>query len=851
MLKSLFQKILNRDTTPSSPELQDFKQKYPQFFDSNLNINASTPIEPNPAATTVTPQEPIKHLPLLPLRNVVAFPDMIVPVVVGRSESIKAIEKALGETKQVVVLTQRNADKTFLTPAKDLYDVGIIADINQNFRLPDGSVRLILSGTTRVRVDDFLTEDGVVEAAYTIFPDQAEANPLAMEAARRYATQQLSRYFKSMTQVPEELSILMDNLTDVAKYSNLIAAYIPGEMDEKQALLETNTVSRRLSKIGTILEKEYQVNFLSNEIRTKASHKLSQAEREYFLKEQMRVIQDELKENGNGEGEFETMLLKVDTLKLNAAAAKQAKEEINRLKKMPSFSPEAGLIRSYLDLIFDLPWFKKSPEKFDLKAASRILDHDHYGLDKVKERILEYLAVRKLSPDAKGPILCLVGPPGTGKTSLAKSVAAALGRKYIRISLGGVRDEAEVRGHRRTYIGALPGRIIKGMKTAGVVNPLILLDEVDKMDSDLRGDPTAALLEVLDPEQNSEFVDHFLEVPFDLSKVLFITTANFLYSIPEPLIDRLEIIPLYSYTEEEKIEIARHHLLPKIIAEHNLGKQSKPEFTDAMLRAIIRDYTREAGVRNLEKMLAKICRKLVRAIVDAEDKTPELTTTITTKLLHKYLGPPKFQADDKEKSDQIGIATGLAWTEVGGVLLPIEVATMPGKGVLTITGQLGEVMQESAKAALSYIRAREKQFKLPKDFNEKLDLHIHVPEGAVPKDGPSAGIAIATAIISALTKRTVSSEIAMTGEITLRGHVLPIGGLKEKVLAAHRAGIKTVVLPAKNESDIEDIPTNIRSRMQLHLVRNMDEVLSLVLSNPLPIPKKPRIKHKPAAKVST
>lgn len=618
----------------------------------------------------------------------------------------------------------------------------------------------------------------------------------------------------------------------MAQYAFLLAGYLPGSVEQKQELLQTTNPIERLYRIGTILERECSIQKINFDIKQKANNRLKKAEKEYILKEQLKVIQDELSEDGgdaDGNGNYEAMIEKHG---LPGHAADHVRREIKRLKQTPSFSPESAVIRSYLDFIFELPWQEKTEEKIDLKHVREILEERHYGLDKIKERITEFLAVKKLSPESKGAILCFVGPPGTGKTSLARSVADALGRKFVRLALGGVRDEAEIRGHRRTYIGAMPGRILNGLKQAEVTNPVMLLDEIDKMNSDMRGDPTAALLEVLDPEQNTSFSDHFLEMEYDLSHVMFITTANSLHALPEPLIDRLEIIELSSYTEEEKVEIAMRHLIPKKIKDHGIAGTREPVFSRDLIRQLIRSYTKEAGVRNLDRHIATICRKIATQIVNEEEKEQEIpaTTNMTKSLLEKYLGPAKFQQDEKEKEDQVGIATGLAWTEVGGTILPIEVATMPGKGNLVLTGQIGEVMQESAKAALSYLRAHGKEFKLPKKFmDENIDIHLHVPEGAVPKDGPSAGIAIASALLSALTQQPISANVAMTGEITLRGRVLPIGGLKEKVLAAHRAGIPHILIPDKNQADLQEIPKNILKKMDITPVQSMDEVVKHVL----------------------
>ncbi|HNT29710.1 MAG TPA: endopeptidase La [bacterium] len=803
-------------------DVNRYKDKFPEFF-------------PEQTAEKTPPKK--RMYPLLPLRNLVLFPEVIAPVIVGRQDSLRAVDQSLDTNKKIVVLTQKDTQKNLVDPETDLYHIGTLAEIAQHVRLPGSSIRLILLGLRRVRVEGFVEENGIMQAEFSYMPDEADADPIELEAAKRFVISQLGDYIKLIQHVPEDLLNVVDNLDDVMQYLNILANYLPATIEEKQNLLAETNVVKQLNAVGGLLEKECEISNVSIRIREKANQKLKQAEKEYYLREQLKAIQEELKVEDEEDEEYRDLYKQITEKQLPEEAAKQVKDEIKRLKKIPSLSPEYGLIKSYLDLIFDLPWYEKTEDAIELKQVAAVLDEDHYGLQEVKERILEFLAVKKIAPDSKGPILCFVGPPGTGKTSLAKSVARALNRHFIRISLGGVRDEAEIRGHRRTYIGALPGRIINGMKKAEVINPLILLDEVDKMDSDLRGDPTAALLEVLDPEQNNAFVDHFMEIPYDLSQVLFITTANMLYNIPEPLVDRLEIIQLSSYTQEEKIAIMQRHLIPRQIAEHGLEHRNKPVFSTAMIKKIISEYTKEAGVREAERLVAKICRKIAKQLVDKPANQQD-THAITAKDLNAFLGPAKYQKEERETKPQIGIATGLAWTEVGGTILPIEVATMPGKGNLTITGQLGEVMQESAKAALSYIRAREKQFNLPKNFHDKLDLHIHVPEGAVPKDGPSAGIAITSALVSALTRQALSPEFAMTGEITLRGNVLPIGGLKEKLLAAHRAGIPNVIIPRKNEAELTKLPDKIRKQLHIHAVEQMDDVLRHVMLAPAQRPRK-------------
>lgn len=812
-----------------SPTSQTSTQKAEQLVNPQKNEEIPTKELESPTETNNN------SMAILPLRNLVVFPEMVVPILVARPDSVKATQKVIDKNKKILIVTQKNEKQSFIKPEKDLYSIGVIAEISQFVQNSDSSFRLIVSGQKRVRILKYERKEDILLAHYQSVEDSPYVGEIELEAAKRHVNHLFSEYLKLVNNIPDEFLSLVERTDDISQFAFLLAGYLPGPVAQKQKLLQNTNPIKRLYDIASILEKECNIQKINQNIQQKANKKLKKAEKEYILKEQLKVIQEELnqgqEEDSAGSTNYEKLITKH---KLPPHALTHVKREIKRLNQTPSFSPEAGVIRSYLDFVFELPWHKKTKEKINLDKVQKVLDNGHFGLEKIKERIIEFLAVKKLSPQSKGAILCFVGPPGTGKTSLARSVADALGRRFIRLALGGVRDEAEIRGHRRTYIGALPGRILAGMKQAGVTNPLILLDEIDKMDSDMRGDPTAALLEVLDPEQNHEFSDHFLEMPYDLSNVMFITTANILYSIPEPLMDRLEIIQLSSYTEEEKIHIASNHLIPKQIQEHGIKNKRQPQFSNSILQYLIQHYTKEAGVRNLERKIATICRKIAKQIVDKshkdkKEKHPK-TMKITKNNIEKYLGPIKFQMDEKEVEDQIGIATGLAWTEVGGTILPIEVATMPGKGNLVITGQIGDVMQESAKAALSYLRAHQKDFKLPRNFiQEKVDLHVHVPEGAVPKDGPSAGIAIASAILSALTKKPISSDVAMTGEITLRGRVLPIGGLKEKVLAAHRAGIPHVLIPQKNTSDLQDIPKGILKKVDITPVHNMDEVIKHVL----------------------
>jgi ATP-dependent Lon protease len=768
--------------------------------------------------------------PLLPLKNVVVFPRTVVNLTVGRPKSVAALEAALARTAgRLVVTAQRNASLDDPAP-EDLYQVGTLVDIVKVNRQADGSVQIVVEGVRRVSLQKIMLLPTFLQARCSDLPEQFDTTAGAL---MRHVAEEFERYARLNRSLSSEAVEQVQRAETAGRMADLLAAHLPVDLSVKQTVLETLSHKQRLERIAVALAGELDLQELEQEIRNRVRQQMERNQREYYLKEQLKAIHEEL--GSDLASEVEELNRRLEEKGLPEPVLARMKREVHRLERMNSSSPEANVIRTYLDFVLALPWRERSDDRLDVDEARRILDEDHYGLDLVKERIVEFLAVRQLvlragGESVRGPILCFAGPPGVGKTSLGRSIARAMGRKFVRISLGGVRDEAEIRGHRRTYVGALPGRILQAMRTAGVINPIILLDEIDKLASDFRGDPAAALLEVLDPEQNSQFTDHYLEVPYDLSQVMFITTANVLATIPRPLRDRLDVIEIHGYTEDEKVQIGRHFLLPKQLRQHGLAPRQLvvPEKTIA---AIVRGYTREAGVRGLERAIATLCRKAATRVV----KQPTLRFRVTTTNLVDYLGPPKFLTSAHLFESQVGVATGLAYTETGGEVLPVEVATMPGKGQLTITGRLGDVMQESARAALSYARSRAAALRIDRDFQEKLDLHIHVPEGATPKDGPSAGITMATALISALTGRPVRNDIAMTGEITLRGRVLAVGGLKEKTLAAHRAGIRRVIVPAQNRRDLAEIPRRVREEMEFHFVESMDEVLQLALGEPLPV----------------
>lgn len=774
--------------------------------------------------------EPIKAaptiMPLLPLRDVVVYPHMVIPLFVGRPKSIQAIDAAMASNKQILLVAQKNPAVDD-PAATDVYTVGTIATILQLLRLPDGTVKLLIEGTQRGNVRKFLNDQDFLLAEVDELTTIVD-NPKAVDILIRSVITQFEQYVKLNQKVPAEILTTLSTIDNPIQIADIIAAHLSLKIADRQSLLEIDKFSTYLESLLNFIEVEIEQLQVERKIRGRVKKQMEKTQREYYLNEQIKAIQSEL--GGDAGNEYEAITKKIAKAGMSKEALEKANAELNKLKMMPPMSAEATVIRNYLDWMLQVPWKKITKINQDLKKAEHTLEADHYGLEKVKERILEYLAVQKRVNKLKSPILCLVGPPGVGKTSLGQSIAKATGREFVRVSLGGVRDEAEIRGHRRTYIGSMPGRIIQKMAKVGVRNPLFLLDEVDKMAMDFRGDPAAALLEVLDPEQNSTFNDHYLEVDYDLSNVMFIATANTLH-IPGPLLDRMEVIRISGYTEDEKINIALQHLIPKQ-TELNGLQEKEIHIAETAVRDIVRYYTREAGVRNLERDLAKICRKVVRELLT---KKTSKVIQITPKNLEKYLGVRKFRYGNAETHDQIGQVTGLAWTEVGGELLSIETACVPGKGKTTYTGHLGEVMQESIQAALTVVRSRANMLGIPNDFNEKYDIHVHVPEGATPKDGPSAGIGMCIALVSSLTKIPVKANVAMTGEITLRGEVLPIGGLKEKLLAAHRGGIEVVIIPEENRRDLKEIPKNIKDGLTIHPVRWIDQVIAIALQR-LPEP---------------
>src|SRR5579862_5451873 len=759
--------------------------------------------------------------PVLPLRDIVVFPHMIVPLFVGREKSVKALEDVMKEDKQILLVTQKNAAQDDPTSA-DIYSVGTIGTVLQLLKLPDSTVKVLVEGGQRARLLRFAENDQFFQAyAEAIVEKPGEQQEL--EALARTAVSQFEQYIKLNKKIPPEVLVSINQIEDPSKLADTIASHLALKIPEKQELLETETVSERLEKVFGYMEAEIGVLQVEKRIRSRVKRQMEKTQREYYLNEQLKAIQKELGEGEEGRDELAELEDRIKKTKLSKEAREKAQAELKKLRSMSPMSAEATVVRNYLDWMLSLPWGKKSKIKKDLRLAEDILNEDHYGLEKVKERILEYLAVQQRAGKMKGPILCLVGPPGVGKTSLGKSIARSTGREFVRMSLGGVRDEAEIRGHRRTYIGSMPGKIIQSMKKAKSANPLFLLDEIDKLGADWRGDPSSALLEVLDPEQNHTFNDHYLEVDFDLSDVMFITTANTLH-MPQPLMDRMEIIRIPGYTEDEKVEIARRHLIPKEIKAHGL-KEGEWTIADAGLRDLIRYHTREAGVRNLEREIANLTRKAVKEIVSNKAKTIE----VSEENLGGFAGVRKFRYGEVEGEDQVGVVTGLAWTEVGGDTLQIESVMLPGKGRMQTTGKLGDVMKESIDAARSYVRSKATNFGIKPPMFEQRDIHVHVPEGATPKDGPSAGVAMATSIISVLTGIPVRRDVAMTGEITLRGRVLPIGGLKEKLLAALRAGIQTVIIPSENEKDLADISDNVKKGLKIVPVATVEEVLKVAL----------------------
>jgi ATP-dependent Lon protease len=761
-------------------------------------------------------------IPLLPLRGLLVFPYMVIHLDVGREKSINAIDEAMLHDREIFLVTQREA-QTDEPREGDLYQVGTIAEIKQLLKLPGGTFRVLVEGLRRGRIKRYLSSEPFIQVAIDECQEKYEKTA-EVEAMMRTITNQFEEYVKVGKKVSPETAVSIVSIDDPGRLADIIAAHINLRVGDKQAILEAFDPVERLQELGEILSREMEILDLERKINMRVRKQMEKTQKEYYLREQVRAIQKELGEKDDRQAEVDELRERIAEANLPEEVEEKAIKELERLEKMPPMVAEAVVVRNYLDWLLSLPWTKETRDRLKLDKAEEILEADHYDLKKPKERILEYLAIRKLATKMRGPIICFVGPPGVGKTSLGRSVAHALGRKFVRISLGGVRDEAEIRGHRRTYVGALPGRIIQGMKQAGSKNPVFLLDEVDKMNADFRGDPSSALLEVLDAEQNHAFSDHYIEVPFDLSKVMFITTANVEHNIPRPLLDRMEVIRLPGYTEEEKMKIAELHLIPKQLKEHGL-KPRHLQFSDNALRTIIRQYTREAGVRNLEREIASVCRKTAREVVN--DK--KYKAKVTAANVDAFLGIPRFHFGDKEKDNEVGVATGLAWTEVGGSVLNIEVGILKGKGKITLTGKLGDVMKESAQAGLSFVRSRADELDLADDFHEKHDIHIHVPEGAIPKDGPSAGITMATALLSAVTGRPVRHDVAMTGEITLRGRVLPVGGIKEKVLAAHRVGIKKIIIPTENKKDLEEIPKTVKRKLNFVLVDHMDQVLSEAL----------------------
>ncbi|NLW25753.1 MAG: endopeptidase La [Clostridia bacterium] len=768
----------------------------------------------------------VRRLPVLPLRGVLVFPFMVIHLDVGRVKSIKAIEEAMIQDKLIFLATQKAAE-TDDPKAEDIYKIGTVAEIKQILKLPGGTIRVLVEGLHRAKTLRFTSFDPYMEVELEEYKEEeaVEAEKSAeTEALMRSVIFQFEQYVKISKRIPSETVIAVVTLEEPGRLVDVIASHLTLKVSDKQQILEAIDIKERLEKLYAILNRELEILELERKISSRVRKQMEKTQKEYYLREQLKAIQKELGEKDERLAEADELRERIAEANLPPEVEEKALKEVERFEKMPPMVAESAVIRNYLDWLVSLPWSIQTEDRLDIDVAREILDADHYGLKKAKERILEYLAVRQLTKKMKGPIICFVGPPGVGKTSLAKSIARAMERKFVRISLGGVRDEAEIRGHRRTYVGALPGRIIQGMRNAGSNNPVFLLDEIDKMSMDFRGDPSAALLEVLDPEQNNSFSDHFLEVPFDLSNVMFITTANVIYNIPRPLLDRMEVIEISSYTEEEKLQIALRYLLPKQRKEHGLNEEDLQISENTVLK-IIRHYTREAGVRNLEREIAGICRKAAKEIV----KNPGKKVRVTTQNLDKFLGIPRYRYGTTENENEIGVATGLAWTEAGGDILQIEVSLLPGKGKLLLTGKLGEVMKESAQAGFSYVRSKAKELNIEPDFYENYDIHIHVPEGAIPKDGPSAGITMATALASALSKRKIRKDVAMTGEITLRGRVLPVGGIKEKVLAAHRAGSKLIILPAENKKDLEDIPANIKRKLEFFLVENMDQVLEKAL----------------------
>lgn len=761
-------------------------------------------------------------VPLLPLRGVLVYPTMVLHLDVGREKSVQALEKAMVDDHLIFLTTQKDISIDDPTE-EDVFHMGTLTKVKQMLKLPNGTIRVLVEGLKRAEVISFFDEVDYYLVSLRTYEDR-ETKDAEDQALMRTMLDYFEQYIKMSKKISAETYSSVADIEEPGRMADIISSHLPLKLKEKQEILEIVDIKERMNRIIEILHNEKEVLNLEKKIGQRVKRSMERTQKEYYLREQMKAIQKELGEKEGKTGEIAELTEKIEQAGMPEHVKATALKELDRYEKVPSSSAESAVIRNYIEWLISLPWTKKTDDDLDIHKAERILNKDHYGLEKVKERVLEYLAVQQLTRSLKAPILCLAGPPGVGKTSLARSIATSLNRKFVRISLGGVRDESEIRGHRRTYVGAMPGRIIQGMRKAGTINPVFLLDEIDKMSSDFRGDPSAALLEVLDPEQNHNFSDHYIEEPYDLSKVMFIATANDLSTIPGPLRDRMEIITIAGYTELEKIHIAKDHLLPKQIKEHGLTKSQLQVREDA-IQNVIRHYTREAGVRGLERQIAAICRKTAKIIVSGEKKR----VVVSEKNVEEFLGKPKFRYGQAEMEDQIGVATGLAYTTVGGDTLHIEVSLSPGKGKLVLTGKLGDVMKESAQAAFSYVRSKAKELGIDENFHEKYDIHIHVPEGAVPKDGPSAGITIATALVSALSGKPIKKEVGMTGEITLRGRVLPIGGVKEKTLSAHRAGLTKIILPKENEKDIDDIPESVRDDLDFVLVSHVDEVLKHAL----------------------
>ncbi|GAB6184324.1 endopeptidase La [Thermodesulfovibrio hydrogeniphilus] len=766
-----------------------------------------------------------EQLPVLAVRDIVIFPYMIIPLFVGRDLSVKAVEHALNTNRLILMLTQKDFNIENPEPS-DLYNIGTVCMIMRMLRLPDGRLKILVQGLTKARAIEFSQQEGFYMAKIEKIEDkQIKEVTLEQEALVRTVKEQLEKVINLGKNIPPDAMVIIENIDEPGRLADLIASNLGLKSSEAQQLLEYTEPIEKLKKVSDILNREIQLLALQQKIKNEARSEIDKTQREYFLREQLKAIQKELGDIDEKAEEINEFRKKIEDAKMPEKVKQEAEKQLKRLERMHPEAAEAAVVRTYLEWLTELPWSRSTKDRLDIKAAKEILDKDHYDLEKIKERILEYLSVRKLKKRMKGPILCFIGPPGVGKTSLGRSIAKALGREFVRISLGGVRDEAEIRGHRRTYVGALPGRIIQGIRQAGTNNPVFMLDEIDKLGMDFRGDPASALLEVLDPEQNNSFVDHYLGVPFDLSNVMFVCTGNIADTIPSALKDRMEIIYLSGYTEEEKLQIAKRYLIPKQLDEHGLTT-NQLKISDSAVRYIITHYTREAGVRNLEREIANLCRKVAKYIVEGKKKK----FYITPKNVSKLLGAPKYLPEEELKKDEVGVATGLAWTEAGGDVIYIEATLMKGKGQLILTGQLGDVMKESAQAALSYVKSKSKELKIDEKLFSTMDLHIHVPAGAIPKDGPSAGITMASAIASVFTGKPLRKDVAMTGEITLRGRVLPIGGLKEKVLAAKRMGIKTVILPKRNEKDLEDLPKYVKEGMRFILVESMDEVLKHVFT---------------------